>query len=353
MSTTLINSADSHVMEPKDLWLRKLPPKLAELGPRSVTEGDREIVYVDGKVIRRDPLAFIESLRPPGAYDPKARLADLDDQGVWSEVIFPSLGLWCTLIDDPELALASSQVYNDYLAEEFMSVSDRFVGVPIVPVVDVDGAVGEVKRVAEMGYRTVGLQAAAPAGRPYNMPEYDPLWSTIADVGLPISMHVSTGSDPITNRGPGAALINYLECRLPPFSTLSQLIGAGVLERHPDLHVVFTEGGGTWLAAAVEMLDEGFHYTHPHYVRPKLSMPPSDFVRRQVHVTFQHDKSVMKLTDVIGVDALMFGTDYPHLEGTWPDTQKVVDELFGDVPAPVREAVTFGNLTRVYGLPTP
>jgi predicted TIM-barrel fold metal-dependent hydrolase len=345
----VINSADSHIMEPSDLWLRRLPASMRDLGPRSTTEGDREVVYVDGKVLRRDPLAFIESIRPPGSHDPAERLKDLDDQGVCIEVMFPSLGMWCSLIDDRQLALACSEVYNDYLAE-FVGTTARFVGVPTVPIVDIGDAVGEVGRLVDMGFRTIGLPAAPPVDRPYNLAEYEPLWEAIADTALPISMHVATGSNPVSNRGPGGAMINYLECRIPPLQTLSQLIGAGVLERYPQMHVVFTEGGATWLATIVEILDEGFHYTHPSYIRPALSMKPSEYIRRQVHATFQHECDVMGLVDVVGLESLMFGTDTTHPEGTWPHTQRTVDEIFANTTPEVRQAITFDNLTKVYGI---
>ena len=123
MSKILVNSADSHVLEPLDLWEQALPPRLAQRAPRVERKDGKETVFVDGQVLRRDPIAFQEAMRPPGAENVQIRLQDLDDQGIQSEAVFPSRGLWIAHMHDRELAAASAAAYNDWCASEINAAS--------------------------------------------------------------------------------------------------------------------------------------------------------------------------------------------------------------------------------------
>lgn len=354
MTTTYIgNSADSHVLEPPDLWQRELPASLRDRAIRTERpEGGRELIYLDNRVIRREIPGFDELTRPPGAGDPTERMADLEEQGVWHEVMYPSLGLWISLAEDPELEAGLARVYNDWLLDAFMRQSSRFIGVAIVPARHIDAAVAEARRAKDLGYRAIMLPCTPPEGARYNSEVYEPLWSVAEDLGLRICFHVGTGSDPIVERGSGGAVINYLETFIPAQRTLSYLVASGVLDRHPDLHFVFVEGGASWLAGVIERLDEGYRQHHM-VVRPKLLASPGEQIRRQAHVTFQHDRAALFTTHITGIEAVMWGSDYPHLEGTYPHTRKAVEEVFAGVSDEVRAAAAFDNLAKVFDIPAP
>ena len=305
---------------------------------------------MDGQVFRYEPPGFRDNDRPPGAYDPVARLADLDDQGIWAELMFPSVGLWCSVIRNPDVARECAVIYNDWLHDTFLRVSDRYVGVAMLPVLDVADGVAEVQRTVGMGYRAVSIPATPPT--PYNDPMYEPLWAAIAEAGVPITCHVGTGSNPITTRGDGGAVINFVETFFPMQRTALYLVAAGVFDRYPSMHGVFVEGGAVWLAALMERMDEAYHYHH-EWVRPKMSRKPSDIVRDQVHATFQHDKAVLATLDFTGPQAVLWGSDYPHHEGTWPDTKDVLADLFDGVAPEVRAALTGDTFTDLFGVVAP
>jgi predicted TIM-barrel fold metal-dependent hydrolase len=349
--TDWVNSADSHVLEPLDLWLRELPPSLCARGPVVETVDDREVVSIDGKVVRRDPVAFMDAIRPPGAEDPRRRLLDLDDQGIWAELIFPSRALWVHLSDDAALQLACSEVYNDWLYDEFMSRSGRFIGAAMLPVLDTDDAVRELQRNVARGFETVFLPTSTPAGREYNREEWKPLWAAAAEAGISLSFHIGTGADPKVYRGPGGAITNHVVSFYGAQTTLCHLVASGVLEDHPDLHVSFVESGGSWLPAVMERMDEAQRQYGGWFLRPKLPQLPSEYVKRQVHVSFQHGRAALAVIGITGLPALMWGSDYPHLEGTFPNTKAVLREIFDGVDDEVRTAITGGTFSTLFTVP--
>jgi predicted TIM-barrel fold metal-dependent hydrolase len=351
--TSLVNSADSHVLEPADLWRRELPPSMRDRGPVTETAGEREIVYVDGTVVRRDPVAFMEAIRPPGAHDPAARLADLDEQGIWAELIFPSRALWVHLSGDPALQRECCRVYNDWLHDEIMSRSPRLIGAAMLPVLDTADAVAELERNVRRGFQTVFLPTATPAGREYNREDWQPLWAAAADAGISLSFHIGTGADPVVYRGLGGAITNHVVSFYGAQTTLCHLVASGVLDAHPGLHVSFVESGGSWLPAIMERMDEAQRQYGTFFLRPRLPMLPSEYVRRQVHVSFQHGRAALAVAEITGLDALMWGSDYPHLEGTYPDTQAVLADIFDGVPDPIRDAITRENFARLFTVPAP
>jgi predicted TIM-barrel fold metal-dependent hydrolase len=354
MATRYIgNSADSHVLEPEEIWQENVPRKLRERALRTERQSEKlEVIYLDNKIIRRQPPSFAEMQRPTGAYDVDARLADLEDQGVWHEVVYPSGGLWIAMAQDAELEAALCHVYNEWLLGSFLAASSRFIGVAMVPVRDLDLARQEATWAKEHGYKAVMLPTTPPDGARYNADVYEPLWSELEELGLRVCFHIGTGMNPIVESGSGGAVINYLETFIPAQRTLGYLVASGVLDRHPDLRFVFVEGGASWLAGVIERLDEGYRQ-HNTWARPKLSASPGELVRRQCHVTFQHDRAALFTTDISGTESLMWGSDYPHLEGTFPNTRKAVEEVFHGVDADVREAATFGNLAALFDVPPP
>jgi predicted TIM-barrel fold metal-dependent hydrolase len=273
--TSLVNSADSHVVEPLDLWVQRLPAHLRDRAPR-VAEVDGEWMFlVEGMRPRRmggpstngESRDAEESHFRAGGWDPDERARDLDADGVWGEVLYPTIALFGFMIPDAELRMETARAYNDWLAQTFSSASKRFAGAAMIPVQDVEAAVAEIERVAALELRSVMLPMQAPADRPYNSAEYDPVWAAASHHGMPCSFHVGTGSSPWTERGPGGAVINYVEVGLGAQRTLGYLAASGVLERFPELHVVMVECGAGWLSWLLERMDEAFE-EHEQWVKP-------------------------------------------------------------------------------------
>jgi predicted TIM-barrel fold metal-dependent hydrolase len=364
MTATLVNSADSHVVEPLDLWIERLPAHLKERAPRIADVDGEPRLVVEGAPSRRmggggntdaekkDSERDPESHFRAGGWDPTERVRDLDDDGVWGEVLYPTIALFGFMIPDPELRWASCRAYNDWLAETFGTVSARFAGAAMVSPNEVDFAVAEIERVAGLGLKSVMLPINAPAGQSYNRDVYDPIWATAQDHGMPVSFHVGTGSNPVTERGPGGAVINYVEVGLGAPRTLAYLAASGVLERFPDLHVVMVECGAGWLSWLLERMDEAFE-EHDYWVKPKLAEPPSFYVRRQGHVTFGNDGAGVVNREFTGLEPLLWSSDYPHPEGTWPHTQETLTRIFAGVTPEERRRMTYETTARLYGLVAP
>jgi predicted TIM-barrel fold metal-dependent hydrolase len=204
------NSGDSHFLEPEDLWQKNLPAHLAELMPRSEKDpdGKHETVHVDGQSFRRRlPNPKLEefreaSSRPPGARDAVKRLDDLDAEGIWGEVVFPSLGMWNASFRTPEALREAIKVSNDFAHAEIMKASPRLVPTAQVSQLSIEDAVAELERTAAMGFKVVFLPTAPPAYvKDYHHDEWEPFWAACEAANMIIAFHI--GSDPVEGAGGG------------------------------------------------------------------------------------------------------------------------------------------------------
>jgi predicted TIM-barrel fold metal-dependent hydrolase len=357
-------SADNHVFEPVTLWQERLPASDAGRGPRLERRDGWFVLAIEGVPDRKlwraeerdgaegDAAAPAHAPAAAGAPDIGSRLADMARDGVAAEVIYPTFGLFIDLIADPALQMACARVYNDWCAETFLGRPDVFIPAAVVPVRTVGEAVAELERVADLGFRTATIPTTPPEGTRYSHPNFDPLWRAAASARLPLSMHVGTGALPQAEKGPGGAVINYARVGLLAAETLCYLAASGVLERFPDLRVVFVETGGGWLAYCCERMDEAFA-EHEQWVKPKLTEPPSAYVRRQCHVTLGADRAPVLARAVTGTEPLLWASDYPHPEGTFPESQRIVQEIFAGVPEAEVDAIVAGNAARLYGVAVP
>ncbi|MGE3621435.1 MAG: amidohydrolase family protein [Acidimicrobiia bacterium] len=361
MEKIWVNSGDSHFTEPDDLWARYLPAEVAERMPRSVKDPDGafETVHVDGQAFRRPMpkpiregehkgLNIIEvGDRPPGARDVTRRLADLDEEGIWAEVCFPSLGLWSTYIRSAELARAGAQALNRWAAEEIAAASPRLVPCASLPLVEVGDAVAELERCAGEGFHAVFLPVDPPEGH-WNEERWGPLWAAAEACGVVVAFHIGTDRvAPQIYRNPGGAILNYVETTYGGQRAAAQLVANGTLARHPGLRVLVAEGGATWAPFLGDRLNEGYRQ-HAVMAWPKLEMLPKEYIYRQVYCSFQHDVTAIPTLTSMGYRNVMFGSDYPHLEGTFGHTQATLRELFDGQPDDVRYRITIGSFLDLF-----
>jgi predicted TIM-barrel fold metal-dependent hydrolase len=358
------NSGDSHFLEPDDLWRENLPPSLAERVPRSVKDedGEWETVHIDGMAFRRKlPTSaakkFMDlTMGAPGAKDIVARMTDLDNEGVWGEVVFPSLGLWCASFRTPELLREALRVSNDWAYEYLEKHSPRLVTVGQVSTLDINDAVTELERIAEMGYRAVFLPTLPhPVQKDYNDDIWEPLWSAAEAAKIVIAFHI--GSEPIDlsnkstpgqkYRGPGGAVLNYTETTFEGQRAVMKMVASGALDRHPNLKVLVSEGGATWVPFLADRMEEGYRQHHMA-VRPKLSRSIREIIYSQVYASFQHDKTAVAAATYMGYNNVMWGSDYPHMEGTFGHTQDTLHELFDDADPVVAERVMRGTFYELF-----
>ncbi|WP_041939585.1 MULTISPECIES: amidohydrolase family protein [Frankia] len=363
MAKIWANSGDSHFLEPDDLWRSNLPPRLAELVPRAVKDpdGTYETVYVDGQSFRRklpnvQAQEFLdESSRAPGARDATLRLADLDTEGVWGELVFPSLGLWSSSFRTPEVLREALRVSNDWAIEAIMKVSPRLVPTAQVSTLQVDDAVAELERTAELGYRAVFLPTTPhPLADDWNRDSWEPFWAAAEAANMVLAFHV--GTDPIdigsqqvgvVYRGPGGAVLNYTETTFSGQRAAMKLVASGALDRHPDLRILVAEGGATWVPFLADRMTEGYRQHHMA-VRPKLKRSPKEILYSQVYASFQHDASAVAALTGMGYRNVMWGSDYPHMEGTFGHTQETLHGLFDGVSDDVRKRITIDTFLELF-----
>jgi predicted TIM-barrel fold metal-dependent hydrolase len=367
------NSGDSHLLEPPDLF-DSLPDDVRERMPRSVKDpsGDFETIYIDGQEFRRDlpkrnpkKASMGVNARPTdsterdfidraiGGNDPVRRLQDLDDEGVWAEVMYPSLGIWAFNIRTPRVVREGARALNDW-ALEFQGRSPRFVCVASIPLLVVGDAVAEIKRADADGFKCGFLPTRPPVGRPdWNNEEWDPMWAAFAETGMVIGFHIGTEPHDPTQRagvycrGRGGAVMNYVETTYGGQRAVTQLIACGALDRHPELRVLVSEGGATWGPFIADRMDEGYRQ-HGAAVRPNLSKLPSQFLYDQVYASVQHDGSAVAANWAMGWKNVLWGSDYPHFEGTFGHTQKTLHELFDGVDEAVSARIRTGAFQELF-----
>ncbi len=358
------NSGDSHFIEPRDLFKQNLPASLADRLPRSEKVSDtEEIVHIDGKTLRRQiprppkpstakaMIEFAEAMKQGGQGQMKGsvRLEHLDDQGVWGEVVYPSLGLWYGQIDDPHLVAEAAKVLNDHVHDELIRTSPRFVPTATLPLQSLELSIAEVQRCAELGFLAVFLPTEPATTQPYwNDDHWEPLWAAVAEAGLVIGVHIGTdaeGTRPYRN--PGGALLNYLDTTFGGQKAAAQFVAGGALERHPDLRVLISEGGATWAPFVGDRLNEAYRQHHM-FDEGRLTKLPKEYLMEQVYASFQHDETVVPAFTGMGFRNILFGTDYPHIEGTYPHTQKVLHELFDGVDDDVSHRIRIGSFLELF-----
>jgi len=364
------HSGDSHFLEPENLWDDILPAHLAARMPKSekINE-DEELITVDGKSFtwrlpkvmkpREDgkPSMMEISHRPPGARDLSARLADLDEEGIWGEVIYASLGMWEALITDRELVRISAAAENEWKASEVQGLApDRLVPVASLPLRNMDDAVAEARHAKEIGLHAVALPTPGMPNsatldktiEPLNSEAWEPLWDELEDLELVAAFHI--GGDPgehTAYRGLGGAVLNYTNSTYSGQRAAMVMVASGALDRHPDLKVLISEGGASWVPFLGDRMVEGYRQ-HSMFVKPVLTRSPKEILYNQVYCSFQHEESAIPTFTACGYRNVLWGSDYPHLEGTFGHTQKTLHELFDDQSEEVAGRIMRGTFEELF-----
>jgi predicted TIM-barrel fold metal-dependent hydrolase len=223
---------------------------------------------------------------------------------------------------------------------------------------DFGNTIAEIKRLAGLGFTTAMLPSLidTASGLPtYNSDKWDPVFAAGQEHGMVFVLHTGTGREDVrSHRGPGGAVINYTIQACDGMLTIMQLVAGGVLDRFPGAKVCCIESGASWLAALAERMDEVYE-AHDLFVRPKLSLTPREIIARQVACSFQTDRACIMSRSVTGTQAMMWGADYPHHEGTFPRSKQVLAHLFDDIEISEQDKadIVGGNAARLFRLPHP
>jgi predicted TIM-barrel fold metal-dependent hydrolase len=362
-------SSDSHIVEPPDLWAERLDRKYRDRAPHVVEEDDADFWFVDG--VRTNSFQggaqagkrfeSQDALRPaarfrevrPGAYLPAEFLRDNELDGVHGAVIYPTEGLQLFRVPDGDLLSAVFRAYNDWLMEFCRTDTSRLKGIALINVDDVPGAIAELTRTRKAGLAGAMITVYPPEDRSYDRPEYEPFWAAAADLDAPLSLHIDT-----LRPAPGTAWEGIRVTRASLLAnadhwvrvSLGHLIFTGVFERYPRLRVGSAEHEVSWAPHFLDRLD--YTYTQrarrDGWYRFKTDALPSDFFRSHVFLSFQEDGLGIRDRALIGVEQLMWGSDYPHTESTFPRSRQILERILAGVPEDERRQITRSNVARLY-----
>ena len=311
--------------------------------------------YVPGQIHRADRMAET-GLYEDGRNgvrrltDPHLRIKDQDLDGIQAEVLYGILGA-AQRLNDPAAATEMMRIYNEWLDDFSSTFPDRFAGIASIPNHDMDAAVVEVRRVAERGVAR-GLEVSLTMEmKPLYDAYWNPLWQAASEAKLPVHFHTIGGRkpdldamEPLEARQAFAVFITGFQLNMA--GKLMELVYGGVFEAHPNLIVVIGESGIGWIPYVLEHMDLEWE---EQFKDLTLAMKPSEYWRRQCRATYQSDPVGLRLIDLLGEDNIMWGSDFPHPDGVWPDSLAFIERELADVPEATRRKLVCENAARLYG----
>lgn len=365
-------SADGHVNPLPTFWKEYLPKRFQDSAPRLEQTSKGDFVVFEGK---RTPFLIIGSLAGtdvkdykvtgtvketrPGGWEPRERLKDLAIDDVDAEVLYGGGPLSAS---DPEMHLASYRAYNTWLSDFCSQAPDQLLGMAYIPISDVEKAIDELRFAAGRGLRGVVIPPYPPdegsteggaiipgdpnSERSYGDAEFEPFWQAAVELNMPINIHLGARRADLR---PHRFLPAMTGSKLALGEVVAVFVFSGVLQRHPGLKLVSVESGVGWFAFCAQYMDHVWD-RHRYWTDSPLKERPSFYMDRQVYGTFLDDKVGVQLRNVAGAHNIMWSSDYPHSETTWPNSWKMVEEHFQGVPEDEKQRIICGNVVDLYRL---
>ncbi|GAA2553940.1 amidohydrolase family protein [Mycolicibacterium diernhoferi] len=378
-----IVSVDDHLIEHPRVWQDRLPAKFRENGPQIVELDGKHLWKYDGEIFPTiglnavagkppqewgmDPVRYEDMI--PGCYDPVARIADMDLDGVQAALCFPSFpgfgGSTFFRGKDRELALQCVKAWNDFYIDEWCATApDRYIPMAILPVWDIEATVAEAERVAAKGARTVSFpDSPVPMGLPsFHSDHWDGLWRVCSETKMPLSLHFGSGSyvpgfsfssmaasvAPTIPDAPFAVAITLFSTNL--MWTTVDLLFSGKLQKFPDLQVSLAEGGIGWVPYILERSDYVWE-RHRYYQPIDFDARPSDLFRQHFYGCFIDDEHGLANRHTVGVDRITLEIDFPHSDSNWPNSRKRATEVLAEVPDDECALIVEDNARRMLNFP--
>ena len=378
-----IVDADAHVNPPPDFWGEYLPSGLRDLAPKIVSgepgedcdyvefEGRRKKLNLIGAQAGRKGKDFkihgkLSDARS-GGWMPEARLADMDTDGMDAAVLFGGGPLGTV---NSELFLASFDAYNAWLADFCRHSPARLAGVGYVPMLEVGESVRMLRDFAARGLKAVnipafpmsakslqshgvgGAQMLALTGdaqgeRTYADPEFDPFWKAAIELDMPVTIHL--GGRMVRFNEPRHFLPDLLMSKFSMGEPIAIMIFGGVFQKFPELKFVSVESGVGWFAFAADYMDKTWEKQR-FWLKSCLDKPPSFYMDQNVYGSFIHDRPGVLTRNLKGAHNIMWSSDYPHSETTFPDSLKVIDELFEGVPEDEKQMILGTRAEKLFNI---
>lgn len=368
-------SSDSHLEIPPDRWAHRVPDKYRDRAPRRIRlSNGGDGFLVEGRPLQRGGMNLFSGKDPEkfiplgirwdecaGTGSPEQRLQEQDQDGIDAEVLYPGPGsrLLLTGVKDKASYLALLRAYNDWLAEEFCAVApDRLIGLGLLPETGIDDAIAEMEHCAKLGLKGVDL-AAWPGGQNYPTPADGKFWAAVIDLDMPLTIHIAIGGvrtrpafkypvEPEGDQRPNTDLVERLtRYALAGGVNAVQMVIAGVFDRSPKLKVFFAENQIGWIPNFYEQLDNNYRVNHYWAEKlfgvKRLARLPSEYIKEHCYWGFMYNPVGVRMRHEVGVDRVMWSSDFPHIESDWPNSMRIIQEMFAGVPEEETYKMIAGN----------
>jgi uncharacterized protein len=364
-------SADSHVTEPPDTYIDRIDPAFRDRAPHIANHDVLGDVMVIDNGSTMVPMWLIAAAGRPseevrldtghtfddlhrGGWDPKARIADQDVDGVAAEVVYPSVGMVLCNHPEPDYQHACFDAYNQWIAEFCAYAPDRLIGVGQTALRTPEEGIRDLEAIKALGLRGVMLPGIPPNAEQadYDHPNYDEFWDAVVDLGLPPSFHILTSrSDSLVSgqvRGP--KLNTFMSVIRGNQDIIGTLVFGAVFERHPRLRVVCVEADAGWVPHWMYRADHAYDRHRNWLTAGELSRRPSEYMYDNVYLTFQDDWVAFKSAPLMNVDRLLWANDFPHSDATWPHSQALLAEHGASLSERDRQRILHDNTAELYGI---
>lgn len=365
--TKPIISADSHITEPPDTYTSRIDKKFKDRAPHMVRHEKMGDLFVIDGMDAPVPMGLVAAAgKPPeeiniggvlfedlhrSGWDPKARLADQDRDGIAAEVIYPTVGMVLCNHPDFDFKKACFDAYNLWIADYCNEHPDRLFGCGQTAVRSPAETIEDFRRIKDLGLRGV-MMPGYPQEEDYDSKIYDPVWEAAADLELPLSFHILTGkTDSLGSPTRGPRMNTFLSIIRGCQDIMGTFVLGGVFERNPRLKIVCVEADAGWVPHYMYRMDHAYKRHRNWLEAGTLSKPPSEYFREHIYVTFQDDWVAFQMTGMCNARRLMWASDFPHSDSTWPWSQDVLKEHTVHLSQEEKDWILHDNVSELYGLP--
>jgi predicted TIM-barrel fold metal-dependent hydrolase len=360
-----IISADSHITEPPNTYVDFIDPKFKDRAPHMVRDERKGDLFIIDGLSRPVPMGLVAAAGKPaeeltafgvkfeelhrGGWDPDARLAEQDRDGVAAEIIYPTVGMLLCNHKDYDYKKACFDAYNRWVAEYCAAHPDRLIGVGQTAMRSVEEGIEDLRQIKALGLKGV-MMSGNPQVEDYDSPIYDPFWEAAIDLELPLSFHILTSRDDTIGRTRGPKLNSFLSIIRGNQDIIGMLILGGVFERHPRLKIACVEADAGWVPHYMYRMDHAYD-RHRYWLKAgTITKMPSEYFRENIYLTFQDDWVAFQMKDMCNIRRLMWANDFPHSDSTWPWSQELLKKHTANMTEQEKNWVLHDNVAELYHL---